>query len=150
MGKRGLGQGTEATVNNPDSTCVAGEDLTASAVPRHSASSTEPRQIRNNNPGPASPAQPGGAWIDFACCLSHSLSEPPRGKRPRKITGSVPRLSEERRPVRLSGMRVCRLRTQQKRGSHTKTHLPLGTLVRALQELGSSRGSVGGFCRPPQ
>lgn len=52
MGKRGLGQGTQATVNNPDSTCVAGEDLTASAVLCQLASSTEPRQIRNNDPGP--------------------------------------------------------------------------------------------------
>lgn len=88
FGEKGLGQGTEAAVNNPDRTCVAGGALTASAVPCHSASSTEPRQIRNSNPGPAGGLQPDEAWMGFSCCRSLSLSEPPWWKRPGKATGS--------------------------------------------------------------
>ena len=73
FGEKGLGHGTQATVNNTDSRRIAGEDLTASAVPRQLASSTEPPRIRNNSPGPGPAGQLPArrrARIDFTCGLT--------------------------------------------------------------------------------
>ena len=144
-GKRVLGRGRKLLWIILTAHALLGKIYRPQLLPHQLASSTEPRQIRNNSPGPGPAGQLPArrrTWIDFTCGLTAASASELRGA---WESHRVQQLSNERSPVKLSGGE-CFTLGHSRRVAVTQLHrrlldtCPVSAPVPTLQELKSSPG----------